>query len=250
MENNHFFKNKTILITGGSKNLGRAIGIAFSQLGGNVAINARNDSEELKETIQLISNHQGKAIPYIADITDHSSVSDMFKKIDSDFGGVDILINNAVTHAGKPFLDLSFQEWEKTISVTLHGSFFCTQYSAPMMIKKGGGSIINMGGMFGHLPIPNRSPSSAAKAGIAGMTRALALEFAQYNINVNYLAPGPANTIRDPNIPFQFDLKKIPFGRFTEPSEIVNMVLLLCGKEGRYITGQSIHVNGGVFMNN
>jgi 3-oxoacyl-[acyl-carrier protein] reductase len=120
----------------------------------------------------------------------------------------------------------------------------------PALLKSGGGSIINMGGMFGHLPVPNRSPSAAAKAGLAGLTRALALELAPKNINVNYLAPGPANTQRDPDKPFSFDLKKIPFGRFTEPSEIVNMIMLLCGREGRFITGQSIHVNGGVFMNN
>ena len=87
-------------------------------------------------------------------------------------------------------------------------------------------------------------------AGLAGLTRALALEFAKYNINVNYLAPGPANTVRDPSKPFQFDLSRIPFGRFTEASEVVNMAMLLSGKEGRYITGQSMHVNGGVFMNN
>jgi 3-oxoacyl-[acyl-carrier protein] reductase len=90
------------------------------------------------------------------------------------------------------FLELSYEDWQRTLSVTLDGTFHCTQAVVPLMIENGGGSIINMGGMFGHMPVPNRSPSSAAKAGLAGLTRALALEFAKYNINVNYLAPGPA----------------------------------------------------------
>src|SRR6185437_6519336 len=124
----------------------------------------------------------------------------------------------------------------------------CTQSVLPTMIKFGGGSIINMGGLFGHMPIANRTPTAAAKAGLAGLTRALALELAAHNINVNYVAPGPANTVRDG--PFKFDMTRIPFGRFAEPSEVVAMVMMLCGKDGRFVTGQTVHVNGGLFMNN
>jgi 3-oxoacyl-[acyl-carrier protein] reductase len=97
------------------------------------------------------------------------------------------------------------------------------------------------------MPIANRAPTAAAKAGLAGLTRGLALELAPHNINVNYVAPGPANTVR--NGPFKFDMARIPFGRFAEPAEIVATVMMLCGKDGRFVTGQTIHVNGGLFMN-
>ena len=243
-------KNKVVLITGGAKNLGRAMAFQFVNDGAQVVINARSTSDALTQSIDMIEKIGGQVMPYIADITNRDEVNKMVQQVKDKFGGIDILINNAVTHATRSFLELSFEDWHQTISVTLDGTFHCTQAIAPLMIERGGGSIINMGGMFGHLPVPNRSPSAAAKAGLAGLTRALALELAPKNINVNYLAPGPANTQRDPDKPFSFDLKKIPFGRFTEPSEIVNMVMLLCGREGRFITGQSIHVNGGVFMNN
>jgi 3-oxoacyl-[acyl-carrier protein] reductase len=245
-----FLKHKVAFITGGAKNLGRAMALQFAQEEVKVAINARTLSTELQETIDMVSAIGGVAIPCIGDITVRPEVDQMVKNIKDRFGRVDILINNAVTHATLPFSELSFDEWHRTLSVTLDGTFHVTQAILPLMIESEGGSIINMGGMFGHMPVPNRSPSSAAKAGLAGLTRALALEFAKYNINVNYLAPGPANTQRDPSKPFTFDLKRIPFGRFTEASEVVNLIMLLCGKEGRYITGQSLHVNGGVFMNN
>ncbi len=245
-----FFQDKVVFITGGAKNLGRAMALEFAKRGAHVAVNARTHTSDLDETLQLLEALGGRAIACVGDITNRVEVDDMVDNIKHEFQRVDVLINNAVTHATQSFLELDYAEWQRTISVTLDGSFHCTQATVPLMIESGGGSIINMGGMFGHMPVPNRSPSSVAKAGLAGLTRALALEFAKYNINVNYLAPGPANTVRDPSKPFQFDLSRIPFGRFTEASEVVNMVMLLSGQEGRYITGQSIHVNGGVFMNN
>src|ERR1035437_5511321 len=159
-----------------------------------------------------------------------------------------ILGTAAVTHATKAFVELSYDDWHAPITVTLDGAFHCTQAVVPAMIRAGGGSIVNMGGLFGHMPIPNRAPTAAAKAGLAGLTRALALELAEHNITVNYVAPGPANTVRDG--PFKFDTNRIPFGRFAEPAEIVAMVMMLCGRDGRFVTGQTIHVNGGLFMNN
>ncbi len=242
------FEGKVVLITGGARNLGRALGVAFAAAGASVAVNARSQRPELPETIAAIEAEGAKTILCLGDITDRTIVDDMVAKIVDRFGRIDVLINNAVTHATKPFLDLSFEEWNGPVKVTLQGAFHCTQAVAPVMIKSGGGSIINMGGLFGHMPIPNRAPTAAAKAGLAGLTRALAVEFAAHNINVNYVAPGPANTIR--NGPFSFDMTRIPFGRFAEPAEIVSTVMMLCGRDGRFVTGQTIHVNGGLYMNN
>jgi 3-oxoacyl-[acyl-carrier protein] reductase len=242
------FAGKVVLITGGARNLGRAMGTAFATAGASIAINARAQRRELAETIAAIEAVGGKAISCIADVTDRAGVDRMVEAIIERFGRLDILINNAVTHATKPFLELSVEDWRAPITVTLDGTFHCTQAVVPAMIRTGGGSIINMGGLFGHMPIPNRAPTAAAKAGLAGLTRALALELAAHNINVNCVAPGPTNTVRAS--PFQFDVKSIPFGRFAEPAEIVSAVMMLCGHDGRFITGQTIHVNGGLFMNN
>ena len=242
------FAGKVVLITGGARNLGRAMGTAFAAAGASIAINARSQRPELDETIAAIEAAGGQAIACVADITERAAVDRMMAAIIARFGRLDILVNNAVTHATKPFLDLSFEDWRAPITVTLDGAFHCTQAALPAILRAGGGSIVNMGGLFGHMPIPNRAPTAAAKAGLAGLTRALALELAAHNINVNYVAPGPANTVRAGS--FQFDMNRIPFGRFAEAAEIVATVMMLCGRDGRFITGQTIHVNGGLFMNN
>src|SRR6266540_366010 len=205
------FAGKVVLITGGARNLGRAMGMAFVARGASIAINSRTQRPELAETIAAIEAEGGKAIPCIGDITDRAFVDRMIAAILERFGRIDILINNAVTHATKPFLELGLEDWRAPITVALDGAFHCTQSVVPAMIRAGGGSIVNMGGLFGHMPIPNRAPTAAAKAGLAGLTRALALELAAHNINVNCVAPGPANTVREK--PFEFDMRRIPFGR-------------------------------------
>ena len=147
------------------------------------------------------------------------------------FGRIDILVNGAVVHVVKPFTEITPEEWRKTISVVLDGAFYCTQACIPEMLKVGGGTVINMGGAAGHLPLWRRAPTSAAKAGLAGLTRALAQEFAGQNINVNCVAPGPVNTER--STPLTFDMKQIPSGRFAEISEVTALIRLLCGAQGR-----------------
>ncbi len=241
------FQGRVALITGSARNLGRAVGEALAQSGAAVVINSRSSKKDMEEATAAINAAGGKAMAYLADITDAKDVKRMVQATVDTFGKLDILINNAVTHSPSPFQDLSYEDWRHTLSVILDGSFHCTQACIPQMIRAGGGSIVNMGGLFGHMPHPGRSATSAAKAGLAGLTRALALELAPHNINVNYVSPGPSNTAR--TTPFQFDIKKIPLGRFAERSEIVAMVKLLCSTDGRYITGQSIHVNGGLYMN-
>lgn len=241
------FEGRVALITGSARNLGRAIAAALAQAGAAVVINSRASKRDMEATAAAINAAGGKAIAYLADIRDADAVKRMVQQTVDTFGRLDILINNAVSHRVRAFQELSFEDWRRTMSVILDGTFHCTQACVPQMIRCGGGSIINMGGAFGHMPHPGRAATSAGKAGLAGLTRALALELAAHNINVNYVSPGPANTVRE--TPIQFDMKRIPLGRLAEPSDVVAMVKLLCSPQGRYVTGQTIHVNGGLYMN-
>lgn len=241
------FAGRVALITGSARNLGRAMAEALAQAGAAVVINSRASRPDMEATAAAINAAGGRAIAHLADITDADAVKRMVQQTVDAFGRLDILINNAVSHSVKAFQELSVEDWRRTMAVILDGTFYCTQACVPHMVRCGGGSIINMGGAFGHMPHPGRAATSAAKAGLAGLTRALALELAAHNINVNCVSPGPANTLRE--TPLQFDMKRIPLGRLAEPSEVVAMVKLLCSPQGRYVTGQTIHVNGGLYMN-
>jgi 3-oxoacyl-[acyl-carrier protein] reductase len=159
------FADKVVFITGGSRNLGRAMGLAFAQEGASVAINARSARSELDETIAAIEAAGGGGLACIGDVSSRPAVDAMVANIIDRFGKLDILVNNAASHATKPFLDLSLEDWHTPIRTTLDGAFNCAQAAAPSMIRSGGGSIINMGGLFGHMPIQNRAPTAAAKAG-------------------------------------------------------------------------------------
>jgi 3-oxoacyl-[acyl-carrier protein] reductase len=242
------FAGKVALITGGARNIGRALALELAAAGAAVCVNSHGSAAELDEIVATIKSKGGSAMRQVGDVTDAAAARQMVKSTVEAFGRIDILVNGAVVHVVKPFLEITPEEWRKTIAVVLDGAFHCTQACLPEMIKAGGGSIINMGGAAGHLPLWRRAPTSAAKAGLAGLTRALAQEFAEHNINVNCVAPGPVNTVR--STPLTFDMKQIPLGRFAEISEVTALIKLLCSANGRYITGQTIHVNGGFFMNN
>ena len=240
--------NNVALVTGGARNIGRAIALALAGAGAAVVVNARASQDEADETVALINANGGRAMACLADITDRAAIADMLARANAAFGPVDILVNNAVSHGTKAFMELTADEWRHTLEVSLDGTFNCIQACLPQMIGRGGGSIVNIGGSFGHKGSPGRAATAAAKAGLSGLTRALAVEFAAHHINVNDVAPGPVNTLR--KTPARIRADAIPMGRFAEPAEVAELVKLLCSPGGRYITGQTIHVNGGFVMNN
>ena len=241
-------RGQVAIVTGGGRNIGRAIAIALAEAGAAIVVNARASQAEADATVVLVTALGGKAISCLADVTDRAAVARMVQTTIDTFGHIDILVNNAVSHGTKPFAELTAADWRHTLEVSLDGAFNCIQACLPSMIARGGGSIVNIGGSFGHKGSPGRAATAAAKAGIAGLTRALAVEFAEHRINVNDVAPGPVNTVRA--VPARIKPQSIPMGRFAEPAEVAAMVGLLCSPEGRYITGQTVHVNGGFVMNN
>ena len=247
MSESRELEGRVALITGAAKNIGRAIAEDLADAGAAVVINTRASKREAEAAAGALRAKGHKAIVQVADVTDRAAVDRMVQSVAQELGRIDILVNNAVAHGSTSFEEFTVDAWENTIAVTLHGAFHCTQACLPHLVKAGGGTIVNMGGAFGHRPSAGRSATSAAKAGLAGMTRALAHELAEKNINVNYVAPGPVNTVRE--IPARIDVSTIPMGRFAEIGEVTAVVRMLCMPRGRYITGQTIHVNGGFYMN-
>jgi 3-oxoacyl-[acyl-carrier protein] reductase len=247
MSESRELEGRVALVTGAAKNIGLAVAEELARAGAAVVLNTRTSIEAAEAAAAKLRKSGAKAIAIAADVTDEAAVKRMVDEAVSELGRIDILVNNAVAHGSYSFMELTSEAWRKTLAVTLDGAFYCTQACVPHLIKAGGGSIVNMGGAFGHKASLGRSATSAAKAGLAGLTRALALELSVSNINVNYIAPGPVNTVRE--IPARIDVSAIPAGRFAEVEEVSAVVRLLCVPKGRYITGQTIHVNGGFYMN-
>jgi 3-oxoacyl-[acyl-carrier protein] reductase len=235
------------IVTGSSRNIGKAIAQSLARAGAKLAINARSSEAAARDVVSGIQAHGGDAMLAMADVTDSEAVTRMVASVMDAWGRVDILVNNANVHGVKSFEELTYEDWRGTMAIALDAVFHCTKACYPLL-KRHGGSIVNIGGSAGHMPYEGRVPVSSAKAGVAGMTRALAREAAAHGINVNCIAPGPVNTIR--HAPSKSDPTKIPLGRFGEPDEVAHVVRMLCSPKGRYITGQTIHVNGGLYMNN
>ena len=239
------------LVTGGARNIGRAIARALAAGGASVAVNARSQSDDLAQTVQLIEGAGGHAMAVVADVTDASSVKRMVDAAVERFGRLDILVNNAAVRIEQPFDAITLDDWHRIVSIVLDGAFLCAKAVMPHLVKAGGGTIVNIGGQTGHKGAAERAHVITAKAGLAGMTKALAMDLAPHKITVNCVVPGTIDSQRGlPGVPDRpaHRMTVPPIGRRGEPEEIAAMVRMLCGPDARYITGQSIHLNGGGFM--
>ncbi|HEX6267777.1 MAG TPA: SDR family oxidoreductase [Burkholderiales bacterium] len=242
---------KVALVTGGARNIGRAIARSLAAGGAAVMVNANTSRAEAEQTLGMIESAGGRAALHIADVTDAGAVAAMVEATLRRFGRLDFLVNNAAVRAETPFAEIGFDEWRRVLSTILDGAFICTQACLPHLVRAGGGTIVNIGGLTAHKGAAGRAHVITAKAGIAGLTRALALDLAPHHITVNCVVPGTIETVRGlPGAPERPDSRRAlpPIGRRGEPEEIAAMVRTLCGPDMRYLTGQSIHVNGGNFM--
>jgi 3-oxoacyl-[acyl-carrier protein] reductase len=242
---------KVALVTGGARNIGRAICRALAAGGAAVMVNARTSHDEARHTVSLIEAEGGTAALHLADVTDPAAVAAMVEAAVGRFGRLDILVHNAAVRHETPFGEIKLEEWRRVLSTVLDGAFLCTQACLPHLARAQGGAVVHIGGLTGHKGAVGRAHVVTAKAGIAGMTRALALELAPHGITVNCVVPGTIETVRGlpgapPRPPDRRDLP--PLGRLGEPGEVASVVRMLCGPDARYITGQAIHVNGGGFM--
>lgn len=242
---------KVAIVTGGARNIGRAIARSLAAGGASVMVNAKTSRAQADETVAMIESAGGKAALHVADVTDPRAVAEMVEATLKRFGRIDALVNNAAVRMETPFGEIKLEDWRKVISIVLDGAFLCTQACAPHMAKAGGGTVINIGGLTGHRGASGRAHVIAGKAGLAGMTKAVALDLAPQYITVNCVVPGTIATERGlPGVPERPAHRAAPppIGRRGEAEEVAAMVRMLCGPDARYITGQAIHVNGGGYM--
>lgn len=239
---------KVALVTGAARNIGRAIARSLAAGGASVMVNARTSRAEAEKTVQMIG---ANAALHIADVTKPGEVRALVEATVKRFGRLDFVVNNAAVRYETPFADLRFEEWREVLSIVLDGAFLCSQAALPHLIRAGGGSIVNIGGQTAHRGASGRAHVIAAKAGLAGLTRGLALDLAPHHVTVNCVVPGTIESQRGlPGAPERPAHRRAPppIGRRGEPEEIAAMVRMLCGPDARYITGQAIHVNGGGFL--
>ena len=244
---------KVALVTGGARNIGRAISLALAAGGAAVVVNANSSRAEAEQTVAAIRAAGGRAALQLADVTDAKAVAAMVAAAAAEFGRLDALVNNAAIRAETAFADMQFADWQRVLATVLDGAFLCAQACLPHMVRAGGGAIVNIGGLTAHQGAAGRAHVVTAKAGLAGMTmtRALALDLAPQGITVNCVVPGTIETLRGlPGAPERPARRQglPPLGRRGEPAEVASAVRFLCGPGARYITGQSLHVNGGGYL--
>ena len=240
---------KVALVTGASRNIGRATALALAGAGAAVAVNTRASRQDAENVVRDIRAADGEAELYMADISEPGAVKSMVDAIVGRFKRLDILVLNASVRSEKPFTEMTYEDWRLPLSITLDGAFYCVQACLPHMLAAGGGSIVTLGGQVALSGASNRVHGSVAKHGLVGMTRALAREFGDRGIRVNCVAPGTMNTTRDAGrAPRPDAAKVVPLGRAGEAGEIATTVRFLCGPGASFITGQTIHVNGGQMM--
>jgi 3-oxoacyl-[acyl-carrier protein] reductase len=225
----------------------------LAESGAAVMLNIRSSVEQSQAVAAEIEAAGGQARVSQGDVTKPRDVTRLVDETVAAFSGVDILINNAAVRREAPFLEIGFTEWRDIMSVILDAAFLCSQACIPHMIERGGGTIINMGGLSAHFGARDRPHVMSAKAGLVGLTKAIATEFGDRGITTNCVVPGTIDTTREASstsdtVPHGKKFRPPLVGRMGTPEEVAAMVRHLCLPVGRYITGQTIHVNGGIYL--
>lgn len=238
-------KNKTALVTGASKGVGKGIALELARNGCDLIVNYHSDLAGAEATVREVEALGRKALPIKANVSVVAEVDAMFESA----GTIDILVNNAGVQTWKPLLDLEEAEWDRTIDTNLKGCFLCTQRAGRAM-KERGGRIVNIGSGCNKLAFPNLVDYTASKGGIEMFTKSAAVELARYNITVNCVAPGAIEIERTKNEAGDYAgtwAKLTPLGRVGQPLDVARAVVFLAGNGAAFITGQTIWVDGGLF---
>ena len=243
-------EGRVALVTGGGRNIGRAIALALAAAGAAVVINGRRDRQAVEAVAADIAAAGGQALPVLADVGDAAAVERLIAAAVERFGGLDILINNAAVRPEKALDQMTLADWRAVLAVNLDGAFLTLKSALVHLRASGAGAIVNIGGVSGHAGAKQRAHVVTAKAGLVGFTRALAHELAGDGITANCVVPGLIDTERDPNLPLpqHHQVSRTLLGRLGSAEEIAAAVCFLSGPGARYITGQTLHVNGGAYL--
>ena len=240
------FKNKNILITGASGGIGQELVKKFVSLDGNVI-----GSGTKAEKLDLIKKKYPSIKVKKFDISEHSKIEEFVNEASLELGGLDILINNAGTNADNLSLRMKDEEWKKVIDINLTSTFLLAKHAIKKMLKNKFGRIVNITSVVGHTGNSGQSNYSASKAGIIGMSKSLAIEYAKKNITINCVSPGFIVSDMTMNIADKVRLyltSRIPMGKLGTGEDVSNCVAFLSSEQAAYVTGETMHVNGGMYM--
>ena len=242
---------KTALVTGASRGIGRAIALALASKGFAVALNYAGSHDAAEAVKKEIEDAGGKAFTVQGDVSKSEDVDRIFKAVKDEFGGLDVLVNNAGINRDALLIRMKESNWDDVIATDLKSDFLTTKAAAAMMMRKRKGSIINISSVVGIMGNIGQANYAAAKAGVIGLTKACAKEMAARNIRVNAVAPGFIETAMTDGIPEKIRegmIASIPMGRMGQPEDIARAVCFLASDDASYITGQVLVVDGGLVM--
>ncbi|MBL24531.1 MAG: short-chain dehydrogenase [Rhodospirillaceae bacterium] len=251
MDRNKELDGKVAIVTGSARNIGRRTALELADAGAAVVINAVTAKELCEEVAHEVEAAGGKAIPVLADITNQDDVDQMVAATKDAFGGIDILVNNAAVRTKAHFTELAYEDWEKLRDVALDGGFRMSMACVPHIIERGGGSVVGIHGMSSYSAGPMGAHKAAVKCGMAGMIRGMARDLGEHNITCNVAVVGRFETERVGGSgevePARTNLD-VPMGRNGTPQDMADLVRFLVGPYARYISGQTIQVNGAALM--
>ncbi|NNE87207.1 MAG: SDR family oxidoreductase [Silicimonas sp.] len=242
-------EGKVAVVTGASRRIGRATALGLARHGADVVVTARSAQDEIEAVAEEIRGLGVKAKVCMADVTKEEDVKKVVAQASETFRRIDVLVNNAAIRKQAKFLEMSLQEWREINAVILDGAFLMTREVLPIMIESGGGTVINIGGVTAHIGVSERAHVCAAKAGLVGLTKAIAREFADRGITANCVVPGKIGGERSVSSGASpIKASAIPLGREGTIDEAAGVIVSMCLPHSRFMTGQSVHVSGGLYM--
>ena len=240
---------KVAIVTGAAKNIGRATCESLSKLGYNILVHANTDKDGAEETVNLVKQNDVQSARIIGDLTKPETSQELIKEA-SKLGTISALVNNASQREFNKFDDMSFDEWRFVMSINLDSLFHTCKAVIPEMKKNKSGRIVNLGGLSAHISAIGRAHVITSKSAVVGFTRALAMEYAETGITINTVVPGLIDTVRGASAGSSLvhpSHSNPPVGRKGYPIEVATMITNLCGPHSDFVTGQTIHVNGGSY---
>lgn len=245
-------EKRVALVTGAGRNIGRAIALQLGRDGLAVAVNVRSSQADGQAVVDELTALGVPAMLCMADVTRRTAVQTMVEEVKAQWGRLDVLVNNAAIRHEAPLADVTESDWHTTLAVVLDGAFFCSQAAMPLLVESPAGAIINVGGLTAHTGAADRVHVVTAKAGLVGLTRALAHDLSPRGVTVNCVSPGMIDTVRRSSsshaVPAHHAKHQPLLGRRGTADEVAASVAWLAGMDARFVTGQVLHVNGGTYL--